>query len=140
VRAKTAEAKNTVTHIAKALMAWWDAEDKAGPARAKNAKKKLFSLPAVPKTVPRGQKYQSSSADWTPWSKIHFEMSSPQYFQYEVRAAKDGESAEVIAHGDLDGDGKTSTFKVMLRVQRGASSADDRLVATPEITEQDPEE
>jgi len=45
-------------------------------------------------------------------------MYQPMYYQYEVRAAKDGESAEVIARGDLNGDGKTSSFVITIKVKK----------------------
>ena len=48
----------------------------------------------------------------SPWSAIFFEIDAPQYYQYEIKAAKDGKSADIIARGDLDGDGRTSEFKL----------------------------
>ena len=60
----------------------------------------------------------------------------PQRFQYEIVAAKDGESAEIIARGDLNGDGKMSLFKVAVKVDR----AKDVLVVAPTISETDPDE
>jgi hypothetical protein len=130
--AKTAEARNAVGQIAKDYAAWWETED--GKPRAK---KKLVSFPPVPSTVPRATKYQSTPADWKPWAPIKFAMDMPQYYQYEVRAAKNGESAEIVARGDLDGDGQMSQFKVTLHVDRARGSA---LVVDPSIAETDPEE
>jgi hypothetical protein len=100
------------------------------------ASKKLFSVPATPKVIPRGAKYQSSREDWTPWARLRFEMSSPQYFQYELRAAKDGESADIIARGDLNGDGKPSMFVLHVSIKRPA----DVIVVAPSIAETDPDE
>jgi hypothetical protein len=129
--AKTAEARNAVGQIAKDYAAWWEtADDKS------RAKKKLVSFPPVPKTVPRGTKIQSTPADWKPWAPIKFAMDRPQYYQYEVRAAKNGESAEIIARGDLDGDGQTSQFKLSMHVDRARGA----LVIDPSIAETDPEE
>jgi hypothetical protein len=136
VNAKQAEAKNTIGQVAKDIAMWWEQEDMS-PAPASRAKKKLFSLPAVPKTVPRGTKYVSTAADWKAWSKIRFQMEGPQYYQYEVKAAKDGESAEIIAHGDLDGNGKVSTFKIALKVDRARG---DMIAISPSITEDSPDE
>ena len=100
LRSKEAEARNVVRSIAQVIVASWEAETySAKPAPP--AKKKLQSFPAIPSTVPRGTKYPSSPADWSAWAPIKFEMDQPQYYQYEVRAAKDGESADVIARGDL---------------------------------------
>jgi len=107
--AKAVEAKVTLAAITKA----YQASLKGGPAKAKH---KLVSLKAVPTDVPRGQKYQSSAADWTPWATIGFSITEPQYFQYEVVAAKDGKSAEIIARGDLDGDGELSETRLTIEL------------------------
>jgi hypothetical protein len=90
----------------------------------------------VPKTVPSGVKYASTPADWQAWAPIQFTMDAPQYYQYEVKAAKDGMSAEVVAHGDLDGDGKVSTFRLGLKIDPKTRD----LLIEPSIDEQDPTE
>jgi hypothetical protein len=131
-KSKEAEARNAVGQIAKDYVAWWEKED--GKPRAK---KKLVSCPPVPNAVPKGVKYQSAPADWKPWAPIKFEMDAPQYYQYEVRAAKNGESAEIIARGDLDGDGQTSQFKLALHVDRAHGNV---LVVDPSIAESNPDE
>ena len=95
--ARTSEARGTVRVIASDYAVLWEQDD----AKAR-AKRKLFSLPPVPKTVPRGSKYASQASDWKPWERIRFSMDEPQYYQYEVKAAPDGESATVIARGDLE--------------------------------------
>jgi hypothetical protein len=76
----------------------------------------LVSFKAVPPDVPHGQKYQSSAADWAPWKTIGFSIAEPQYFQYEVVAAKDGKSADIIARGDLDGDGQVSETRLSIEL------------------------
>jgi hypothetical protein len=131
VRAKAAEAKNTIAAIARTYVADWERED--GKPRGK---RKLVSYPAVPKTVPRGTTYTPTSKDWAPWKQLHFEMTMPHRYQYEILAAKDGESAEIVARGDLDGDGRTSLFKIAVKVDR----AKDVLVVAPTISETDPDE
>jgi type IV pilus assembly protein PilA len=130
--AKQAEAKNTIGHLAKDVAAWWETEDPKVPL----AKKKLVSFPAVPKTVPKATKVLTTEADWKAWAPLRFSMGPPQYYQYEIKAAKDGESAEIIAHGDLNGDGKVSTFKLALKVRR----PDNHLIIAPTIEESDPSE
>ena len=111
--AKAAEAPNTMGSIALA----YGATLKEPPAAGKKAlAKKLVSLPAVPASVPRGVQYQSSPDDWKAWSAIHFALTDPQYFQYEVVAAKDGKTAEIIARGDLDGNGKASLFRLKIEL------------------------
>lgn len=131
-KSKEAEARNAVGQIAKDYVAWWEKED--GKPRAR---KKLVSFPAVPKTIPKGAKYQSTPADWKPWAPIMFSMDMPQYYQYEVKAAKNGESAEIIARGDLDGDGQPSQFKLALHVDRKNGNV---LVVDPSLAESDPDE
>jgi len=130
--AKVAEARNTMGQIARDYVAWWERED--GKPRAR---KKLVSFPPVPKTVPRGVKYASRPADWKTWDRLKFSMDEPQYYQYEVKAAPDGESATIIARGDLNGDGKTSLFRMGLHVDRASGST---LLINPSIDESDPQE
>lgn len=131
-RAKTAEAKNTMGAIARAYVTEWETERDATP----RAKKKLRSYPPVPKTVPRGTAVISQDPDWAAWKELRFVVNGTQRYQYEIVAAKDGESAEIVARGDLNGDGKTSLFRVTVKVDR----AKDTLVVAPSITEQDPDE
>jgi type IV pilus assembly protein PilA len=131
--AKQAEARNVLGQLAKDVVTDWEGERPDGKPRAK---KKLVSYGPVPKTVPQGVKYQSSEADWKPWAPLRFSMTAPQYYQYEIKAAKDGESAELIARGDLNGDGKTSQFKLLIKVDR----SDNALRVTPSILEIDPDE
>jgi hypothetical protein len=131
VAAKSAEARNSIREIANGYVAWWERED--GKPRGK---RRLLSFPPVPKTVPRGVKYQSTPEDWKAWTPLRFEMGAPQYYQYEVRASKDGSSADIIARGDLDADGKDSEFKLHLSVDR----SHDALVIAPSIEEKDPDD
>jgi hypothetical protein len=134
--AKKAEAREEVTAIGQALTAWVAGDDPADPAGKLRWKKKLFSLPPVPSSIPGATKYQSSQSDWKAWDKIHFAMAGPQYFQYEVVASKDGSSADIVARGDLHGDGKTSTVKRTVTIDRVAR----RVVFSPEVEEGDPDE
>jgi hypothetical protein len=53
-----------------------------------------------------------------------------------VVASKDGKHCDVLAHGDLDGDGKLSTFKLSLTVD----SKTKELVIPRTVTEEDPTE
>ena len=96
--------------------------------------KKLITVGPVPKTVPKGIKYQSSHADWRPWEKLRFEMTLPQYFQYEIKLSKDAKGVDIVAHGDLNGDGKTSEF--VLHIEKKG----ERLLVSPSIAEKDPDE
>jgi len=130
-RSKAAEARNTVAAIARTYVADWETE-----TGAPRAKRKLASYPAVPKTVPKGTTWPSTSKDWASWKQLRFEMDGPLRYQYEIVAAKDGESAKIVARGDLNGDGRTSLFEVAVKVDR----AKDTLVVAPTISETDPDE
>lgn len=112
-QAKSAEAHHVIGQIAKGYALSLQEPPVAGK---RPLPKKLVSLPAVPATVPRGVKYQSSADDWKAWAPIHFALTEPQYYQYEVVAAKDGKTAEILARGDLDGDGKTSLFRIKIQL------------------------
>lgn len=125
--AKAAEAQAVVAEIARSYVTLWEREETKPVARAK---KKLVSFPPVPSTVPHGQKYASQPGDWKAWAPMRFEMTEPQYFQYEVKAAKDGESADIIARGDLNGDGKTSLYTLHVKVDR---KKDSTLVLAPKL-------
>ncbi len=111
--AKAAEARSGVTTIAKSLA------HAAGYEQPDGRPFKLTSLPPVPAVVPRGEKYMSNPAEWAAWNSINFSMSTPQRYQYEVRAAADGQSAEVIARGDLNGDGVLAIFSLKVKVSSG---------------------
>jgi len=136
LRSKEAEALNTVPAIARSIAASWERETLSSNLKAPIVKKKLQSFPPIPPIVPRGTKYQSSEKEWATWSTIKFEIDQPQYYQYEVRAAKDGESAEVIARGDLNGDGKTSSFVIAIKVKKDK----DRTLEISQIVQTDPDE
>jgi type IV pilus assembly protein PilA len=130
VATKSAEARNSIGQIAKDYQAWWQRED------GKRGRRKLASFPPVPKTVPRGTKYASTPEDWQAWAPLRFQLDAPQYYQYEVRASKDGSSADVIARGDLDGDGKNSEFRLHMALDH----AHETLTIAPHIEERDPED
>ncbi len=134
--AKAAEARNSLGQIAKDIVTEWEGDGAPDQKPRVNARKKLVSYGPVPKTVPKGVKYQTSAADWKPWAPLRFEISVPQYYQYEIKAAKDGESAEIIARGDLNGDGKTSLFVLSIKVDRTANA----VRVAPTIAETDPAE
>ena len=127
VATKLGEARSTLASIAKSeIDAWRDL-----PA----AKRKLASMPPVPKEVPHGMKYQSAPGDWKRWEGLKFSMSTPQYFQYEVVASKDGKRADIIARGDLNGDGNRRSS-----ASRSVNPKANALEVGPDIEEKDAEE
>lgn len=121
VNAKVAEARVTLGNIAKAIAA-------AKP-------RKLTSLPAVPGRfeLVQGTKYQSGSSEWAQWDSVGYTRQEPQYYQYRVDAAKNGKSAEIIAEGDLDGDGKRSRLSLTVELDPKTRT----VIVHPEIEEQD---
>ena len=99
-----------------------------------NSTKRLQSFPAVPPTIPRGARYMSKQEEWKAWEPIGHHALAPQWYQYEIVAAPDGKSAEIIARGDLDGDGKASKFVLRVRLEKDGPKSDRQ------IEETDPEE
>lgn len=63
---------------------------------------------------------------------LGFDLSTPQYFQYEYEATSSGFAA--TARGDLNGDGKLSRFVLRGTIQ-GA-----HLILSPTIEETNPDE
>ncbi|MFO0553938.1 MAG: hypothetical protein U0271_36490 [Polyangiaceae bacterium] len=120
--AKAAEAKNTISAISRGLRAYVEACEK---------KPCLFpkSSPAVPKTIPKGNTFQSTPEDWAgSWKDAKFMITNPQHYQYHFDTSPDGKSCSVVAEGDLDGDGKTSKFTVSLKIGAdGAVTADKQI-------------
>ena len=58
-----------------------------------------------------------ASKDWGTdpvWTKLHYEVAEPGYFQYSYDGAADGKSAVISATGDLDCDGTPITYRVLL--------------------------
>lgn len=137
-QAKTAEARNALGEIGKDYVtAWYGVVEIMGkPSPTLRKGKKLLSLPAVPATIPKGVKYQSSPDDWKAWESIKFSMSEPQYYQYEIIAAKDGKSAVIYARGDLDGDGTPSEFRLPVHFE----PKDGTLLLGPSLEESNPTE
>lgn len=127
--AKSAEAKNTIGSISRGAVAAFEREA-LGPGGAL-VHALCKSATPVPAQVQRGGKYAPSSTPGQDfetgsategWRCLKFTMTSPFYYQYDYRSAPPfkGPSRggpdpgpggfEVSAEGDLDGDGKTSLF------------------------------
>jgi hypothetical protein len=113
--AKLAEAKNTVSAIARSIVAWSESESVDAKGNPMPRHRCPPSAAPVPKDIPAGRKYQSSDADWGgTWHDIRFMMTSPQYYRYRIDSSPDAMKCSVVAEGDLDANGKTS--KVSLGV------------------------
>jgi type IV pilus assembly protein PilA len=133
--AKTAEARVNVVAIAKDAVAAYDPGTHfCASARA--------SVPSSASMI-RGTKYQSAPADWgsSADGAIHagfpclgFSLAQPQYYQYAYTSpSPDHDRFEAAAHGDLDADGKVSSFVVRGTAAGGAPAADTMIdETTPE--------
>ena len=138
--AKTAEARNSLGQIAKDAAVAYEREELSsdGTVVHRICPSASSPVPADRATI-SARKYQSSTSDWevdkaksAGFACLRFEMSAPQYYQYEYIATATGFIAR--AHGDLNGDGVFSTFEIRGEVQDG------QLRIAPTILETNPEE
>jgi type IV pilus assembly protein PilA len=147
--AKTAEARNSLGQIAKDAAAAVEKEKGTTAilaAGGTSTMMRAFCGNAIPVPsngkAPQGQKYQSTVADWNTggandgWQCIKFSLEEPQYYEYEYSAATSAVSGSfsAIAHGDLNGDGNSSTFLISGAAYSGA------VAISPNIQETQPEE
>ncbi|MBX3262538.1 MAG: hypothetical protein KIS78_10510 [Labilithrix sp.] len=144
---KTAEARESVTRLATGAVDYYNRSDATQPSgaspQAVHAMRHFppssrVPVPEDPLNV-RGRKYQSNSMDWavSPWQDLRFSIVQPQCYQYSFEAQGSGASAkaQVIAEGDLDGDGTRSRYALVI-------APDESLTAqvAPEMDRTDPEE
>lgn len=141
-RAKSAEARSTVGAISRNAAAAFERESELlGQGRTL-----CGSAPPVPDFVPGGRGYTPSEregTDWntTGWRCVDFKVMTRQYYQYTYTAggpykgpARGGPDPgpngfEVAAEGDLDGDGVTSLFTQIGKVD----PASGKVVLSAEI-------
>ncbi len=122
--AKTAEAIGSVQAIAQAAAGYYNGSDASQPTGAPEVAARAMrhfpppsrtSVPVDPADV-RGRRYQSTLADWSasPWRELHFSIPQPQCYAYSFDLNGTGAqaSATAVAHGDLNGDGVTSTYSL----------------------------
>lgn len=129
-QAKLAEAKSSVGAISRDLAAYMETEDVKGKRPARFPP----SAPPTPAKVPSGTKFVPDASTWShpTWKAIRFEMEMPSYYSYEIITSKDGRTATVRAHGDLNGDGKLSTIERTLTLGK-----DGTVVIAPKLVLQD---
>lgn len=112
LRAKTEEARTTLAKIADAL------KKAAGTPRARGP---VFpaAAPPVPVEVPRGTEHAPTADDFaTPtWKDLGISMAEPFRYQYEIAVSSDRRKATVRARGDLNGDGESSLFEIVLEAK-----------------------
>jgi type IV pilus assembly protein PilA len=93
-----------------------------------------------------GKKWMSLPGDWAEdrttnagFACLHFEMSAPQYYQYNYTrhgtGTLPGDGFTAQASGDLDGDGDVSTFELDGRIDPSGT-----VTIEPTIVETNPEE
>ncbi|PKN44305.1 MAG: fimbiral protein pilA [Deltaproteobacteria bacterium HGW-Deltaproteobacteria-20] len=152
LNAKTAEAKEGIGRISKDASSAYDREGMPSTTLTLNASAGIThrlcppaALVPTSKDSIKGQKWQSSPANWTGtgWNCLKFSMKDPQYFQYQYYSSgTTGTASEtfvVNAHGDLNGDGTTSTFTIGGSIQ-SATSGGLVLTVAPNFSENLPEE
>ena len=149
--AKTAEAREALGRMGKDANAVYERESMTSAVMNLGtstgiSRRLCASATAVPSTVPKAQKFQSSPSLWggsatAGWQCLKFSMNDPQYFQYDYQATnptQDDGSFSCLAHGDLDGDGTASTF-----FMAGGIKSDGKkkaAVLAPNLGEINPEE
>jgi type IV pilus assembly protein PilA len=154
--AKTAEAKNSLGQIGKDAATAFEGERMAsavldtgkatGIVRSTCGDAKA-PVPAVDQI--KGQKYQSTKADWSNADDVKnnagfpclkFEMTAPQYYSYDYKGggasgtSTEGAAISATANGNLNGDSALSTFTIHGKIQEG------RLTMAPALEEVSAEE
>lgn len=145
--AKTAEAVASVTSLASAAAEYYNTSDAKQPSGASpeavHAMRRFppssrAAVPEDPLSV-RGRRYQSTLADWSgsPWRELHFSVVQAQHYQYAFQSDGAGANAKatVVAEGDLDGDGRRSSYSLTV-------APDEKLAAqiAGEMVKTEPEE
>lgn len=74
------------------------------------------SVALTPARVPTGQRVTDPAGTWAhpTWRRLDFDFADPHSFSFEFSSvlAANVSTFVVRAHGDLDGDGVTSTFEI----------------------------
>ena len=72
------------------------------------------TTPLTPAEVPRGAPVTDPPESWAhpTFSAAHFAIEEPHWYAYQLEVPTDATAPmRALAHGDLDGDGVTSTFE-----------------------------
>jgi type IV pilus assembly protein PilA len=138
--AKSAEVRIVLGEVAKDAAA---AYERRAPAVAGSSSGRV--CPSASRPIPtdvssiRGKAFASSRFEWeidkpvdAGFACLGFELAQPQFYQYRYDAT--ATSFVAVGRGDLDGDGRLSTFTLRGAVEAG------RLVPAPSIEETDPDE
>jgi type IV pilus assembly protein PilA len=127
LNAKTAEVRNALGQMAKDAKAAFDRETMSSNVMAAAQSTAVVhnlcnsAANSVPDTIDKvkGQKYQSKAAEWggdkiSGYTCLRFWLDDPQYFMYDYKGASGTAGSFTAAgYGDLNGDGVTSSFKLL---------------------------
>jgi hypothetical protein len=79
--------------------------------------------PLTPREVPQGKSVEDSGEIWEhpTWKELGFRIEHAHYFSFAFESQNGDTRSNFIAtaHGDLDGDGVTSTFTLRGQVEKG---------------------
>jgi hypothetical protein len=122
---RTAEATENLDRIARAWVAH------AGDPGVS------LPTPLTPPLVPRGAAASDPPGTWDhpTWRALGFSIpeSEPHWYAYRVEARDEGREVVVVAHGDLDGDGVTSTYTRTIRREAAGWVASPVLLVTADL-------
>ncbi|HEY2369697.1 MAG TPA: hypothetical protein VGH87_25035, partial [Polyangiaceae bacterium] len=96
-----------------------------------------LAVPVTPETVPRGKPAVDPDPDpWQhpTWRALDFRASPPgvpHSFSFQFDRSSDAFVAH--AHGDLDGDGTTSTFEIRGKCEHDAASVERGMYVESEL-------
>lgn len=146
--AKTAEARDSLGRMSKDAVTAYNKEGMSPSVLALQGTATINhrlcgSATPVPATAPAAAKYQSSPTDWggdqnNGWTCLKFSMNDPQYFSYDYTSTGPAGDFSCIAHGDLDGDGTSSTFTIDGKVDN--TTGKPVAIFAPNMGEVDPDE
>jgi prepilin-type N-terminal cleavage/methylation domain-containing protein len=117
-QSKTSEAKENLGYIYKGFITYYQEEHTLAGGDVATLYFPAAAGGPLPAAVPKGARTTIAAAAWdadATFGAIRFSVTEPLYYQYTstTTSAGPGENASfsAIAHGDLDGDGTTSTFQ-----------------------------
>jgi type IV pilus assembly protein PilA len=151
---KTAEARNSLGQIGKDAATAYEKEHIATGILAQSTSTAVLralcgsqgtAIPSALSSV-QGKKYQSAPSEWQSgaatnvgFACLKYIMDQPQYYQYNYSSTgtqgNTGDTFQAVAHGDLNGDGNSSTFAL-----NGSIGAGFVLNIEPTVEETNPEE
>lgn len=128
-KAKTAEANQSLKKMA-------DGARLMIAVQAKQFPKSVGPTPPLGTCCQDGGKCKPGSGNWgqPTWRALDFSMRDPHYFSYEFKSTKSGneETFTALAYGDLDCDGKYSTFSLFGMIIDGeVQTAGDIIKVSP---------